>query len=91
MKFNSKFKIFHLIGAIVLISGFGIYQSKLDSTKIIIEHIGRESSQFQDVINAAVLPNIKALKEISFIAFFLLAGLFYKFIHTEYFNKNKNI
>ena len=91
MKFNSKFKIFHLLGTIILISGFGIYQSKLYSTKIIIEHIGRESSQFQDVINTAVLPNITALKELSYIAFFLLAGVFYKFIHTEYFSKNKNI
>lgn len=90
MKVNFKSKAFYLIGAIVSISGFGIFQTKLNSTKTILEYIARESSQFQDVINVAVIPNIDALKEIGYIAFFLLTGLFYRFLRTEYFKINKN-
>ncbi len=90
MKVNFKSKIFCLIVAIMLISGFYIFQTKLNSTKTILEYISKKSSQFQAVINVVVIPNIDTLKEIGYIAFLLIVILFCKFVHNEYFKGNKN-
>lgn len=90
MKINFKSKIFCLIVAIMLISWFYIFQTKLNSTKTILEYISKKSSQFQAVINLVVIPNIDTLKEVGYIAFFLLVILFCRFVQNEYFKVNKN-